>query len=163
MVILASLRVTPCVDLAFTAWFNSASVNTSDTGVDLLSRAKVLIESARPSTGPEAKTSPGAVAAQTLVTTVDRSKGESPSGGPGVTVTPLRNIRPAGSGPSMTRRTLEVVPTNASMLNAETPSALGDVMKIPQRPAAGSRIVTLSVLTTQPKISAFPPAVPPYC
>src|SRR5207302_537533 len=162
MVIFASLRVTPCVDLPFwfTAWFNSASVNTSDTGLDLLSRAKVLIESPRPSTAPDAKTSPGAVAAQTLVTTVDGSKADSPSGGPGVTVMPPRNIWPAASGPSMIRLALDVVPTKTSTTNAETPMAFGDVRKTPQRPGVASRMVILSVLSTQPKISAFPPAVP---
>src|SRR5712692_7785672 len=94
IVIFASLSVTPCADGAFwfTAWFSSASVNTRETGVALLSRANVLIESARPSTGPDAKTRPGAVAAHTLVTTVAGSKAESASGGPDVTVMPDRTI-----------------------------------------------------------------------
>ena len=54
----------------------------------------------------------------------------------------------------------DVVPTTTSTTNAETPMAFGDVRKTPQRPGVASRMVILSVLSTQPKISAFPPAVP---
>src|SRR2546428_9112557 len=94
IVIFVSLRVTPCADVALrlTAWLSSASVNTSETGVALLSRANALTESARPSTGPDAKTRPGAVAAHMLVTTVDGSKADSANGGPDVTVMPDRTI-----------------------------------------------------------------------
>src|SRR5207248_1952961 len=163
ILIFASLRVTPCVaDGAFlsTTWFSSASVKTNETGVALLSRANVLTESARPSTGPDAKTRPGAVAAHTLVTTVDGSKAESVRGGPDFSVIPDRTIWPATSGPSMICLATEEVPTNPSMVNAEVFMAPGDVRNTPHRPAAGSRTMTLSPLTTQPKISALAPAVP---
>src|SRR5438046_1200509 len=69
ILIFASLRVTPCVAegaFLFTTWLSSSSVNTSETGVALLSRANVFTASARPSTTPDAKTRAGAVAAPTL-------------------------------------------------------------------------------------------------
>src|SRR5256712_13419518 len=163
ILILASLRVTPCVAdgaFLFTTWFSSSSVNTSETGVALLSRANVFTGSARPSTAPGAKSRPGAVAAHTLVTTVDGSNADSVSGGPAFRVMPDRTIWPATSGPSMICLATEAVPTTPSNVNAEVLMALGDVRNTPHRPAAGSRTMTLSPLTTHPKISALPPAVP---
>src|SRR2546428_8986458 len=163
MVIFASLRVTPCVvegAFWFTAWFSSASVNTSETAVALLSRAKVLIESARPSTGPDAKTRPGAAAAQTLVTSVGGSNAESPSGGPGVRVRPVRTMSPAAYGRPVVRPAVRAVPMKPSTLSVPSGTAPAEVMTSPQRPAAGSRTLTLSGPTTQPKISALLPVGP---
>src|SRR5256714_1893353 len=161
--IFALLRVTPCVAdgaFLFTASFSSASVNTSATGVALLSRAKVLMESARPSTGPVAKTRPGAAAAHTLVTRVGGSNVESPSGGPGVRVRPVRTMSPAAYGRPVVRPALRVVPMNPSTLSVPSGTAPVEVMKTPHRPAAGSRMLTLFAGTTQPKISALLPVGP---
>src|SRR5688572_133970 len=163
ILIFASLRVTPYVaEVAFwfTAWLSSASVNTRDTRVALLSRAKVLTSSARPSTGPAANTRPGAAAAHTLVTRVGGSNTDSPSCAPVVSVMPVRTMSPAPYGRPVERPAFRVAPTNPSMLSVPTGSAPAEVMTTPHRPGAGSRIVTLSPLTTQPKISALPPAGP---
>src|SRR5439155_24368580 len=139
ILILASLRVTPCVAdgaFLFTTWFSSSSVNTSETGVALLSRANVFTASAQPSTAPDAKTRPGAVAAHTLVTTVAGSNADSVSGEPAFRVMPDRPIWPATSGPSMICPATEVVPTTPSKVNVEAFIALGDVRTTSHRPGA---------------------------
>src|SRR5207245_9788729 len=120
-------------------------------GVALLSRAKVLIESARPSTGPAEKPRPVADAAHTLVTSAGGSNTEIASGGPGVIVRPVRTMSPAAYGRPLVRPALRFVPTNPSTLTVPSGTAAAEVMKSPHRPAAGSRTVTLSAVTTQPK------------
>src|SRR4029077_10462036 len=163
IVIFALLSVTPCVGdgaLLFTASFSSASVNTSETGVALLSLANALIDSARPSTGPGWTRRPGAAAAHTLVTRVGGSNAVSARGGPGVSVRPVRTMSPAAYGRPVVRPAFRVVPIKPSTLSVPSGTAPAEVMTRPHRPGAGSRIVTLSAVTTQPKISALLPVGP---
>jgi hypothetical protein len=49
---------------------------------------------------------------------------------------------------------------NPSMLSVPSDTAPVDVVTMPHRPAAGSRMLTVSAVITQPKISALLPVGP---
>src|SRR3989442_6592421 len=124
-----------------------------------LARANVRTASSRVSSVPIAKVRPGAVAAQTLFTSVMSSNCESERDVPPVTVIPLRIRSFALRVREIARSALRAVPTKASTVIV-APSRVPEVRNRPHRPGAGSRTMILLDVATQPKTSALLPAAP---
>src|SRR5688572_25241165 len=132
----------------------------TETGAPLLSRENARTDSRRDSSAPVANTRPGAVAAQTLVTTVNSSNCESARGGPLVRLMPLRTRSPAPRPRPIARIAPRLFPTKPSTVRVAPGSGLAVVSRRPQRPGAGSRTTILLADATQPKISALLPVGP---
>ena len=161
MVSFVLLSVSPCADgvPVLAAWLSSPCVYTIATGTPRFVSANARRPSRRDSTAPLANTRPGASAAQTLVTATPSSRVESATGGPAVSVKPLRTCSFAPNGRESARPPLRVLPVNMSTVSTGL-SAVALVRYRPQRPGAGSRMLILSPVATQPKISDFEPAGP---